>query len=83
MIVLFALMEEGRGSVTDAEVEEGTVSFTSFRLFRFIQGFALLEPQLIHAPTFNLGHQKKSVPECAIHFLPIVFTLHSVPFSNA
>lgn len=61
-------MEEQRGNISGAEVEEDTVPFRSFRLFRFVQGFALLEPQLIHTPTFNVGHQKISMPECAIHF---------------
>lgn len=83
MTVLFILKEEGCGSNSGAVVEDSTVSFLSLRLFRFIQGFVLLEPELIHALTFNLGHQKVPVPECAIHFLPVVFTQHSVPSSNA
>jgi len=83
MTVLFTLTEEQSGNISDAEAEEGMVSFRSLWLFRFIQGFALLEPQLIHVSTFNLGHQNISMPERAIHFLPIIFTLHSVPSSNA
>lgn len=83
MTVLFALTEEGCGSSSDAGVEGSMVSFKSLRLFRFFQGFVLLEPELIHALTFNLGHQKVPMPECAMHFLPIVFPQHSVPSSNA
>lgn len=83
MMVLFTLTEEGRGSNSDAVVEDSTVSFIILGLFRFIQGFMLLDPELIRALTFNLGHQNVPVPECAIHFLPVVFTQHSVPSSNA
>lgn len=83
MTVLFILTEEGCGSNSDAGVEDSKVSFISLRLFRFIQGVVLLEPELIDALTFNLGPQKVPMPECAIHFLPIDFTQHSLPPSNA